>query len=90
MKAYKLYVLVEKEFIISKDVVFHETIFPFQNCLVQNDQDPFAQIVLPNSFNEDFSLQMTMLVINTEQIPTTNIGFHDNGSHIHTLTNENK
>lgn len=46
MKAYKLFDLSTNEFIISRDVTFHEDIFPCQKNPKEND-DPFAQIVLP-------------------------------------------
>lgn len=55
MKAYKLFDLTTNEFIISRDVVFHETIFPFQKDFQKGPEDPFAQIVLPVPTNDQIS-----------------------------------
>ena len=50
VKGYKLYDINEKQFFISRNVVFHETIFPFHKLNHDTDQiDPFSQLVLPNS-----------------------------------------
>lgn len=47
LKGYKLYDILSKFFIISKDV-FHEHLFPFQSIPHRNDSiDPFPYIVLP-------------------------------------------
>ena len=56
MKGYRLYDLQTKQFFISRNVIFHEHIFPFHasqsNHTVVN---PFIDIVLPSP-NRDFPL----------------------------------
>jgi len=48
IKGYKLYDIVSKSFLISKDVVFHKQMFPFQSIRHTSDIfDPFPNIVLP-------------------------------------------
>ncbi|MDV3143325.1 MAG: reverse transcriptase domain-containing protein, partial [Sweet potato little leaf phytoplasma] len=59
MKAFKLFDIEKQEFFISRDVIFHESIFPFSKVVVSSEQiDPFSNIVLPIPFNivvPDFS-----------------------------------
>lgn len=47
MKAYKLYDIATNEIFISGDVIFHETIFLFQNSSHKIVEDPFEPLVLP-------------------------------------------
>ncbi|XP_022891847.1 uncharacterized protein LOC111406698 [Olea europaea var. sylvestris] len=48
VKGYKLYDISSKTFFISRDVVFHEYLFPFSSIPHENDLiDPFPNIVLP-------------------------------------------
>lgn len=48
MKGYKLYNIENKRFFVSRDVVFHENVFPFHSITLQGDiADPFPDIVLP-------------------------------------------
>ena len=50
MKGYKLYDLQSKQFFISRDVVFHESVFPFHFLPnSQSEPDPFLDLVLPIS-----------------------------------------
>ena len=50
MKAYKLYDIQEKQVFVSRDVVFHEDIFPFHTVNgIDNLVDPFPDLVLPTS-----------------------------------------
>ncbi|XP_060969595.1 uncharacterized protein LOC133036851 [Cannabis sativa] len=50
VKGYKLYDLNTNQCFISRNVVFHENIFPFKKLNTDsNNMDPFTQIVLPNS-----------------------------------------
>lgn len=51
MKAYKLLDLVTHEVLISRDVVFHENVFPFLNSTPNFEKDPFALLVLPKSLD---------------------------------------
>ncbi|KAM1681408.1 hypothetical protein ACFX2K_038957 [Malus domestica] len=46
-KAYKLYDLTTHKFITSRDVIFHEHIFPYQNHSTSDDQLPLPGPVLP-------------------------------------------
>ena len=49
MKGYKLYDIISKQVFISRDVVFHEHIFPFHTTTASIDLiDPFPSVVLPN------------------------------------------
>lgn len=49
IKGYKLYDIQTKQIFISRDVVFHETIFPFHSIPNNNQlMDPFPDIVLPS------------------------------------------
>lgn len=52
MKAYKLLNLHTKAIIYSRDVVFHEVVFPFHNAPFKK-LDPFDQIVLPVASSDD-------------------------------------
>ncbi|KAJ9557475.1 hypothetical protein OSB04_012089 [Centaurea solstitialis] len=53
MKAYRLLDLKTKQFIVSIDVVFHETIFPFHNPqTIQVQDDVFSRIVIPLATDE--------------------------------------
>ena len=48
VKGYRLYDVVNKEIFISRDVVFHETIFPFHTVVTHESVvDPFVDLVLP-------------------------------------------
>lgn len=48
VKGHKLYDIVSKSLFISRDVVFHEHLFPFQSIPHHYDSvDPFPDIVLP-------------------------------------------
>ena len=50
MKAYKLYDLHSKQFLISRDVIFHEHIFPFHSVSLNLPYiDPFPDLVLPHT-----------------------------------------
>lgn len=52
MKGYKLYDIENKLLFVSRDVVFHESVFPFHTITPQADiVDPFPDIVLPISPN---------------------------------------
>ncbi|KAI3729444.1 hypothetical protein L6452_18102 [Arctium lappa] len=56
MKAYKLMDLETKQVFQSRDVVFHENVFPYKGGQVDKDYDPFSDIVVPaarNDFYED-------------------------------------
>ncbi|KAL4572890.1 hypothetical protein LXL04_019678 [Taraxacum kok-saghyz] len=54
MKAYKLYDLAKHEFVISRDVVFHESIFPFKNIdSIQPATSFFDQFVIPVATNDE-------------------------------------
>ena len=49
MKGYKLYDLQTKQFFVSRDVTFHETIFPFHSISpLDHLVDPFPDLVLPS------------------------------------------
>jgi hypothetical protein len=53
VKGYKVMDLMTYRVFISRDVVFHENIFPFQNLSSKTSQiDPFATLVLPSSIHE--------------------------------------
>ena len=48
MKGYKLYNIATKQFFVSRDVVFHENVFPFHNNDSSHDMvDPFPNLVIP-------------------------------------------
>lgn len=48
VKRYKLYDIQNKNFFFSRDVVFHEDVFPFKSLpSSQQPLDPFSQVVLP-------------------------------------------
>lgn len=46
-KGYKVYDLETKSMVISRNVVFHETIFPFHHLQQDQCADPFPEVVLP-------------------------------------------
>ncbi|KAL5849283.1 hypothetical protein ACOSQ4_007296 [Xanthoceras sorbifolium] len=49
MKGYRLYDIITKQFFISRDVIFHEDIFPFHtiNSSASTLVNPFPELVLP-------------------------------------------
>lgn len=47
VKGYKLLDLETKRVFWSRDVIFHETIFPYQHTAFKDQIDPFAQHVIP-------------------------------------------
>lgn len=48
INGYKVYDIVSKTFFISRDVIFHEHIFPFQSIPYQSDViDPFPDLAIP-------------------------------------------
>lgn len=52
IKGFKLYDIEHKRFFVSRDVVFHEHLFPFHNIADKDEiPDPFPDLVLPKSFN---------------------------------------
>lgn len=67
VKSYKLYDILCKSVSISRDVVFHEHIFPFQSIPHHNDSiDRFPKIVLPKPANDiDFPYNSTHDVLST-------------------------
>ncbi|GMI63777.1 hypothetical protein HRI_000047000 [Hibiscus trionum] len=53
VKGYKIYVLKTHSFVVSRNVVFHEDIFPFQSISSSNvDVDLFPDTVLPRTIPE--------------------------------------
>ncbi|GMI76014.1 hypothetical protein HRI_001270600 [Hibiscus trionum] len=53
VKGYKIYVLKTRSFVVSRNVVFHEDIFPFQSISSSNvDVDLFPDTVLPRTIPE--------------------------------------
>ena len=55
VKGYKLLDIVTKQVFISRDVVFHENIFPFHSILPSSQlTDPFSYISLPVSLSDSF------------------------------------
>lgn len=60
VKGYKLYDISSKSFIVSRDVVFHESYFPFHSIDSETDTlDPFPDIVLPKSLPDQYDLNPT-------------------------------
>lgn len=59
MKAYKMYHLSNKEFLVSRDVLFHETIFPFKNgSAPSTDMGLFDKIVLPSPMTDEIHFEV--------------------------------
>ncbi|KAL4558415.1 hypothetical protein LXL04_036615 [Taraxacum kok-saghyz] len=52
MKAYKLLDIETNQILYSRDVVFHESIYPFSNGDPNITTDPFSQTVLPFPFSD--------------------------------------
>ncbi|KAJ9553297.1 hypothetical protein OSB04_017342 [Centaurea solstitialis] len=65
MKAYKLLDLETKQIFQSRDVVFHENVFPYEGGHVDKEYDPFSDIVIPmaeiNDFYEDNERDITRM-----------------------------
>ena len=56
MKGYKLYDLATKQIFVSRDVVFHEHIFPFHSVSTHDTLSyPFPDLVLPYPFIDNHS-----------------------------------
>lgn len=54
VKGYKWYDINEKQVFISRNVVFHENVFPFDKLnSVSTYIDPFSQLVLPNPISSN-------------------------------------
>ena len=56
IKGYKVYGIVSKHFFFSRDLIFHETIFPFHTVSISSDiaSDPFSDLVLPKPLHDIF------------------------------------
>lgn len=53
IKGYKLYDIHINQFFFSRDVIFHEDVFPFHSITPQEDLlDPFPNLVLPIPEND--------------------------------------
>lgn len=52
MKGYKLYNLTTHHFLISRDVIFHESTFPLSSIPQSSVFDPFPSLVLPHSASD--------------------------------------
>ena len=66
VKGYKLLDLDSRKIFISRDVVFHETILPFQNSIP--NQDPFLDVSLPmHILNEGSSLTSNLDITNVSR-----------------------
>lgn len=56
MKGYQLYYIENQEFFISREVVFHEHLFPFHTVTKASVPENFLDLVLPKSFNYSTSV----------------------------------
>ena len=64
MKAYKFYNWSTKEFLVSRDVFFHETISPFKNGFVSSTNiGLFNQIVMPFPMTDEFLLKLLPMIL---------------------------
>uniref|UniRef100_A0A2N9FZL4 Reverse transcriptase Ty1/copia-type domain-containing protein n=1 Tax=Fagus sylvatica TaxID=28930 RepID=A0A2N9FZL4_FAGSY len=71
VKGYKVMDLITHKIFISGDVVFHETIVPFQDHNSQTTQiDPFSTLVLPHCIDEVNSAFQPMLSSSHHRPPT--------------------
>lgn len=52
-KGYKLYDISNKEFLVSRDVVFYENVFPFKNMHKSHNKTPEEQNTMYESHNEE-------------------------------------
>lgn len=53
MKGYKLYDIESKKIFVSRDIIFHEEVFPFHSVVVASTlTDPFPDLVLPTPLRE--------------------------------------
>lgn len=78
MKAYKLYDIHTKQISFSRDVVFHEKIFPFSSTkLTEPHEDPFSTLVLPSPhlFNSHIPSQSTISTSHANP-PSTSVPDH--------------
>ena len=55
-KGYRLYDLQNKIFFISRDVCFHEHIFPFHSCTMDADDNVLMPIFHPTKIAEEFPI----------------------------------
>ncbi|GMJ13708.1 hypothetical protein HRI_005040000 [Hibiscus trionum] len=55
VKGYKVFVISTKKIVVSRDVIFHESIYPFHKVTPSSDGliDPFPNISLPRVSNDD-------------------------------------
>ena len=72
IKGYKVYDIVSKHFFFSRDLICHETIFPFHNVSISSDttSDSFSDLVLPKppSYLQDFHYNL----LTNSLVPPTN------------------
>ena len=77
MKGYRLYDVQSKQIFISRDVIFHEEIFPF-HTVVASDKlvDPFPDLVLPKALDVPLISQPTA-PIHTDLQDISDISQHE-------------
>ena len=62
VKGYKVMDLITHKIFISRDVTFHESIFPFHNLnSITSQIDPFSTLVLPHCIDEEHSSFQSMM-----------------------------
>lgn len=72
MKAYKLYDIENQRIFISRDVLFHEAIFPFHQITSHSEAvDHFPNLVLPNIFGFSGVQTGVTNITNAGVVPTT-------------------
>ncbi|KAL4347272.1 hypothetical protein GQ457_17G002930 [Hibiscus cannabinus] len=58
VKGYKVYILKTRSIVVSRNVIFHETVFPFHSITgIDTMVDPFSNVSLPQFSNIDVSYQ---------------------------------
>ncbi|KAL4377039.1 hypothetical protein GQ457_02G041930 [Hibiscus cannabinus] len=58
VKGYKVYILNTRSIVVSRNVIFHETVFPFHSITdIDTVVDPFSNMSLPQFLNADVSYQ---------------------------------
>ncbi|KAL4302210.1 hypothetical protein GQ457_10G003950 [Hibiscus cannabinus] len=58
VKGYKVYILKTRSIVVSRNVIFHEEVFPFHSITdIDTVVDPFSNMSLPRFLNTDVSYQ---------------------------------
>ncbi|TYK23387.1 Retrovirus-related Pol polyprotein from transposon TNT 1-94 [Cucumis melo var. makuwa] len=68
MKGFELYDIEQKQFFISRDVVFYEEYYPFHDITTSEIVDPFPDLVLPTPMSCTTGAQLSYEDVVSQEI----------------------